>query len=45
MVGITPVKQTYCYLDRKPINKSKAYRMVIKLLGKKTANKLTYKDY
>lgn len=45
MSGITPMKQTYCYIDRKPINRSRAYRLAVRLLGRKAAMKLTYKDY
>lgn len=43
---IVPEKHLYCYLDRKPISKSKVYQLMCKWkLSKKVANILTYKDY
>lgn len=42
---IVPEKHLYCYLDRKPISKSKMYRLACKFIGKKAANRLTYMDY
>ena len=46
MVAIIPVKQTYCVIDSKPINRSRAFQMACRLLSKKVAYKLlTYEDY
>lgn len=38
-------KQEYCWIDFKPINKSKAYALAELCFGANVANKLTYKDY